>query len=287
MTFEWQGSLQGDPDTLDRSFFRLEIAKASAAAAGAQAEWTDLDSSWQTTPGEDAGSVPVGVPNAGDYRWRVCAWGVVDDLVDNAIEQLPGGCSNARSFGTTAKPASVGTIGMMEQRTTVKVDGATTVVEQERPAARSPAEPAGPRPVTTPRKLADPAFQPVTGRDTADHGTALALDSLDSESSASVERDGGGGLGGSVMSGLTATLPGIPIPFWTLAMLLACLPIAAAWRRDVLGMFDWPEEDEAADTGPGLQEVLVTSGVKDRSAATDGDATEDPGSDPARKRSAA
>src|SRR4051812_39736892 len=102
LEFEWNGTLQGDPDALDRSFFRLEVIKATEMPSGAQSEWPTVENFFQTEPGQATTSATLGVPSAGEYRWRVCAWGVVDDVASNVISQLPGGCSAARSFSTVA-----------------------------------------------------------------------------------------------------------------------------------------------------------------------------------------
>ena len=90
MTFVWTGALQGDPDTLTRAFFRLEIVKSADMPAGEQSEWPTVENFVPTEPGANTTTASVGVPAAGAYRWRVCAWGVVDDVAANEIQQLPG-----------------------------------------------------------------------------------------------------------------------------------------------------------------------------------------------------
>ena len=93
---------------------------------------------------------------------------------------------------------------------------------------------------------------------------------------------------------LGATLPLVPIPFWTLALLLACFPIARAWRRDVLGMFHWA--DGSIDGSGGLDEAIADFAsvqdareFKDHSMTADGDAPAPsrPSSAPDRGRRAA
>lgn len=61
----------------------------------------------------------------------------------------------------------------------------------------------------------------------------------------SLSRSGGTGALGSVGRGLGATIPGLPIPFWVLALLAACVPMVIVWRRSILAMFDW--EDGSID----------------------------------------
>ncbi len=243
MGFEWVGALQGDPTTLDRSFFRLEIIKSSDMPAGAQSEWpaAKVENSFQTTPGEAETTAAVGVPTAGEYRWRVCAWGV-DDVVANVIIQLPGGCSATRSFTTVTAATTNHSIGELKMEETTNVAGETRVVEVKRPAQASPppvndesvVETAPPVEELPPAKFTN---VPKTGTEGGGN-SALGLGTGGFKADAAASREG---LGGAIMGGLSSTLPLVPIPFWTLALLLACFPILRVWRRSVLGMFEWDD----------------------------------------------
>lgn len=250
MTFEWRGSLQGDSDAIGRSYFRVEVIKAADLPSGSQTAWPEAESFLQTEPGASETSGQMGVPNAGDYRWRVCAWGVVDDLVDNTIQQIPGGCSASRTFTTKAAAVQSTTIGEMKMETKTQVAGETkTIFVEKQPDPTTPAPTTTapePETKTVVEEIKDAVFQKVTSRDVKRTGSAIsglasgsgdaAADPLAADQAA--QRDG---IGGRVASGLTSTLPGVPIPFWTLALLLATFPIARAWRRSVLGMFDWAD----------------------------------------------
>ncbi|MCW2928219.1 MAG: hypothetical protein JWM86_2187 [Thermoleophilia bacterium] len=251
MTFEWRGSLQGDEDALERSSFRLEVIKSSELPSGSQTAWPDAELFAQTTAGQNETSAQVGVPDAGDYRWRVCAWGVVDDVVDNTIQQIPGGCSSSRAFTTIAATIKSSTIGELKMQTKVQQEGEVKkvfVTKETDTTESTPAPTTTTNPVTkVAKEILKPAiFQRVTRENTTRGGgssvtfgsdKAAIPGDLDSEATADKERT----VGGRVASGLTTTLPGVPIPFWTLALLLATVPIARAWRRSVLGMFDWAD----------------------------------------------
>lgn len=239
LTFRWQGALQGDTDTLDRSFFRLEIAEPANVPGDQQAPWPVLETFAHTDPGVAATSITVGVPAAGDYRWRVCAWGVIDRFLVNEVAQLEDGCSRSRTFSAKAATGTSHTIGELTQKNRVVVRRAPRVVEQTRTAPSTPApqpvQPA-PQPVIVPEEAEPAAFQRVEPRDVGDAGSALGLDRSGFEGG-----EGRTGTAGTVLDGLGTTLPFVPIPFWTLALLLASLPIAVAWRRSVLAMFEWSD----------------------------------------------
>src|SRR5687768_10601729 len=64
LAFEWSGALQGDPDTLTRSFFRVEVATTANVPADAQATWDKLANYAVTTPGDSATKAELGVPEA-------------------------------------------------------------------------------------------------------------------------------------------------------------------------------------------------------------------------------
>lgn len=277
LEFEWSGTLQGDADALDRSFFRLEIIKATEMPSGAQSEWPVVENSAQTEPGQAQTSLSIGVPTAGDYRWRVCAWGVVDDVVSNVITQLPGGCSAARAISTVAATATNHSIGELKVNETKQLAGETRVVEVTRPAPPAPVEPVAPvEPAPVVEPLPKATFTEVQKTKVEAGGSpALGLGSegLRADSAASRE-----GVGGAIMGGLSSNLPLIPIPFWTLLLLLACFPILRLWRRSVLGMFDWSDgsvdgrgvyADMVGDLSlvPLAQEVKVGSMTADGTAA--------------------
>jgi hypothetical protein len=297
MTFSWNGALQGDPDAISRSFFRVEVMKASDVPTGAQTAWTDVENFLPTEPGQSVTEAELGVPDAGSYKWRVCAWGVVDDLAKNEIEQLPGGCSGARSFETKAATIQTTTIGEMKMETKTQVEGQTNTVYVTRPAEpETETEPAKETPATPVEKPKGPSlFQPLhnvinkTGKTTP--AVSLGEDSgLAADPAAKREK----GVSGAIMSGLGSSLPLVPIPFWTLALLLACVPLARMWRTSVLGMFDWA--DGSIDGSGGLDHVIddIAVGphdqlVKIRSNTADGDAPAPtrPTSAPERGRRAA
>lgn len=288
MKFEWRGTLQGDADTLSRSFFRLEIIKASEVPSGAQSEWTNLENFQTTDPGQSTTELELGVPNAGSYRWRVCAWGVVDDVIANEIVQLPGGCSASRTFETSATADSNQTPTELKIENKVQVPGRVETVVVERPGPAQPTQPAPvttepsqPAPVEEPEellpatftKLVDNALDGTGGGESAvgglggDAGSPLAAEQASSRE----------GLGGTIAHGLTLTLPGIPIPFWTLLLLLACVPVAKYWRRDVLSMFDWADgtidgSGDFSNLDDDLATVPVANELKHRSTTADADA---------------
>jgi hypothetical protein len=293
----WNGALQGDPDTLTRSFFRVELIKASDVPAGAQSDWTDvLENSIQTEPGEAVTDADLGVPDAGTWKWRVCAWGVVDDIVRNEIEQLPGGCTAARSFESTAAVVTSHAIGEMKMETKTQVDGQVNTVYVTRPSTPAP-ETTTPTPkVKQPVKPAEPlgpsGFLPLRNLHDSSSKEAPAV-SLGSEGLNASQAADRHGLSGSIMNGLGSNLPLVPIPFWTLALLLACIPVARRWRVSVLGMFDWA--DGSIDGSGGLDHVIDDVAivphaqlVKIPSTTADGDAPAgNPRSAPDRGRRAA
>ncbi len=280
LEFEWNGTLQGDADALDRSFFRLEIIKATSMPSGAQSTWPTaaVENFLQTEPGQSQTSASLGVPAAGDYRWRVCAWGVVDDVASNVITQLPGGCSVARAFTTVAAATANHSIGELKINETTQVAGATRVVEVTRPAPPAPAvpeEPIEPAPAKEPLPLPEATFtdvQPTNVEAGGSSALGLGTEGLNADSAASRE-----GIGGAIMGGLSSNLPLIPIPFWTLALLLACFPILRLWRRSVLGMFDWNDgsvngRGTYANTDGDFASVPLAQEVKVGSMTADGTA---------------
>lgn len=290
MKFEWRGSLQGDADTLSRSFFRLEIIKAADLPTGAQSEWPSniIENFVPTEPGKAVTELELGVPNTGTYRWRVCAWGVVDDVVANEIVQLPGGCSASRAFETSATAEGSQSIGELKVEERIQVPGRVETVVVTRPGPVQPAEPepvvtATSEPAPLPVEPAEPlptSFTQLVERDPVSEGGGSALGGLESDEASPLTADQASsreGLSGSIVNGLTSTLPLVPIPFWTLALLLACLPVARLWRGSVLGMFDWADgtidgSGSYDDVDERLARVPVASELKVSSSTTDADA---------------
>ncbi|MCW2959974.1 MAG: hypothetical protein JWM90_361 [Thermoleophilia bacterium] len=279
--FTWSGALQGDPDTLARSYFRLEIAAAADVPTGSQSEWTETEDFRVTEAGQTETTAMMGVPAAGAYKWRVCAWGVVDDIAANVMQQLPGGCSGARSFTTTAATAASVVVTELEQKKTITAPGTTKYVDVKRPAAPAPAvatpEPTPDADPVVEEPLQPAGFQEVVRRTLRESGPAVDLGSDTFDSDASADRAAPGGRVGRIVSGgLSASLPFVKIPYWTLLLLAACVPILRAWRRSVLGMFDWPDgtidgsgmpDDSFAD----LPNVQLGRSFKDDRISTDGD----------------
>lgn len=288
MTYTWKGERQGDATALDRSFFRVEMIPADKMPTGTQSAWpeSDLENFVQTEPGQDIFTATMGVPVPGDYRWRVCVWGVVDVLDDNVIQQLPGGCSASRPFTSVAAQTKVKVIGSLPMKTKTRVEGRTTTVfvprndttTTEQPTPQQPAPVVEP----TPEAPLPPAtFQQLVGLSDAlgKDGSSLALG--DHELAADSSGDGRGGVAGAIMGGLGSNLPFVPIPFWTLLLLLLMLPVLVFWRRDVLEMFEWSDGSiDGAGTMPDplgeLAIVPLANDFKDRSIIADGEASAPP-----------
>lgn len=247
VTYSWASDLQGSPDARDRAYFVVEVIAASKMPAGQQAPWPDADTARPTEPGQAVTSMQLGAPAAGAWRWRVCAWGVVDPLVANELTLVPDGCSAPRSLTSKAAASINREVAVIDEQRKVEVRGEQTVVRRTRPApaVQEPvvAEPVvEDRPVVAPAVKA-PAPKPVLVQPRADDTSGSDQSALGLGDDSGLERAADRELGGgrSIADGLTATLPGIPIPFWTLGFLLAALPIALLWRRSVLGMFEWSD----------------------------------------------
>ncbi|MCW2956520.1 MAG: hypothetical protein JWO69_1389 [Thermoleophilia bacterium] len=288
IAFEWSGELQGDPDALDRSNFRVEIAKASDVPSGSQSEWDATEDFRVTTSGVQETSATMGVPDAGTYKWRVCAWGVVDDLVANVVEQLPGGCSSARSFTTVVAAAAVTSIGQLDQKTTTVQPGTTKVIEVERQETTEPVaeEPVVAAPEPEVLKPVTPAgFQEVVTRSVPKAGSAVDLGRGDFSADSVADRERSS-VGKAITGGLNATLPFIPIPFWTLVLLAVCFPLARAWRRDVMTMFDWSDGtiDGSGDAFIDLRNVQRNNPFKEVDKPSDGQTHQPAASVPDRER---
>lgn len=280
MTFEWSGALQGDPSALDRSFYRVELIRSASMPAGVQAEWTQVENFAQTEPGSATTTVSLGVPPAGEYRWRVCAWGVVNVVAANEIQQLPDGCSASRPITSVAANATKAIPGELKMEERKQVQGATRTVVVPGPAPKPIVEPQprveAPEPAAPVEEIAPAAFQTV-GRTTAESGTgsATGLGANDLESATAASRTKSTGIKGALVDGLGGTIPFVPIPFWTLALLLACMPLLRVWRHSVLAMFDWPDgsidgrgtfDNSTAD----LALVPVTTDIKHSTDRADG-----------------
>jgi hypothetical protein len=159
---------------------------------------------------------------------------------------------------------------------TKQLEGATRTVVVTRPAPPAPEPAADPvEPAPAPEPLPKAEFTDVRKTNVEAGGSSalgLGTEGLRADTAASRE-----GLGGAIMGGLSSTLPLIPIPFWTLALLLACFPILRLWRRSVLGMFDWNDgsvdgRGTYADTVGDLATVPVAQEVKVGSMTADGTA---------------
>lgn len=288
----WKGDLQGDADAMSRSFFRVQIAPAAGLPAGQQADWdavVELENA--TQPGEVATTLSVGVPSPGAYKLRVCAWGVVDDVAQNSIQQMPSGCSLARDLTATAAKAQQHSIGEITKQNKVieRAAPVTVVREQEAPASSEPVV-SDPEPsvVETAPDPVQPVAQPtrtVTSPKVMKPLLPAVFETGETEDPASsVTHIGDTGL--EVGTGvaeqarsvftrvLSASLPGLPIPFWSLLVLFVCIPIARAWRTSVMSMFGWTGDVEPGKTPVGdLQIASHDNSFKDRGATADAEAS--------------
>lgn len=294
--FEWSGALQGDPDALDRSFFRLELLREADMPSGAQTAWPSdlLENFVLTEPGKATTSVTLGVPSAGGYRWRVCAWGVSDDQLANEIRQLPGGCSASRAFTSVAASAAKQPVGELKIENRTQVAGEVRRVFVERPGSAAP-QSVAPAPVVpeepvveTPPAVQEQVDEPLAptrfsdvaqtraqlGRGSALNGVG-GRQALDADPAAKRTMDDRRGVVSRIIGGLGSDLPLVPIPFWTLLLPLACIPLLRLWRREALARFEWADGSidgkGTVDDGMGeLAPVLVASQVKVRSSTADG-----------------
>jgi len=246
VTFDWSGTLQGDPAALDRSFFRVEVAVKDANPNGQQTVWNTLANFSITDAGDTTTNLVMGVPNAGAYEWRVCAWGVADSNVDPAVTQLS--CSPSRALSASAAATTSHNSTVLTTSTNHTITTAPTHVTKiiRAPAPPTPApritriavphrDPHGvARFVTTTAKL------PTYGEKGSSSSVSLGSEGLNAGSNAS-----GAGAFGFITSGLGTTIPGLPIPFWSLLIFVLVVPMTHFWRRSLLDMFEWPEEREA------------------------------------------
>lgn len=240
ITFSWDGDLEGDADAADRAYFRVEVA-----AAGDDG-WSTLYNSIMTDAGSTTTSAKLGAPDAGSYKWHVCAWGVVDESVSMTLEEIS--CSSSRTMSSVAVTTSSGTSGVttITHSTTVQGDA------RHETQVRDVSEPADPAPV---KRVIVPSDEPVKTRivytgskrktDYGHSGDSVVSLSGDGGDAVGVSSTNDGTAAGTLASGLSATLPGVPIPFWSLALLAIAIPLTALWRRSLMNMFEWP-----ADEGP-------------------------------------
>ena len=249
ITFEWSGSLQGDADAISRSFFRVEVALTSDVPSGTQTEWGDdiLVNYARTNAGVQDTDVDMGTPEPGKYSWRVCAWGVVDDSVDSSLERLPSGCSSKRSLDAVAAVDSSDTTSSTVHETgdtiTTTTGGGTITKTVPGKTITLPAKNTTKTlPLTEDQKVTaqEPSVASVFGSDgTSASATQLGEGVAPGKSSDSSSS----GLGG-LTSALGGSLPFVPIPYWTLALLGAAIPLALWWRKGTLGMFEWNDDED-------------------------------------------
>lgn len=234
-TFSWTGALQGDGGALARSYFRLEMLDHTASS------WSNA-TFVITDAGASTNQLTMAAPSAGSYRWRVCAYGVADETVSLVIEQLA--CSSSFSLTTTAASSN-----RVASDTTITVDRSVVVkgsnkrVVRERPSAVAATQPAATNTVI--RRPAPVAFTASSESTTAAR-TAVTKALKSAAMDTGVTSDGDG-VGAAISDGLNATLPGVPIPFWSLLLLGLAVPITRLWRRSLMGMFEWDDDDEVSE----------------------------------------
>jgi hypothetical protein len=255
ITYNWTGTLQGDSTALDRSYFKVELVPSSKKPTGAQASWENVSGYLYgiTEFGDGATKLEMGVPDAGSYEWRVCAWGVVDDQQDNSIVQLSNGCSASRGLTAAAAIAPQTTIGELKETNTSTVQGTNNVITKTT-TTTTPAPPADNKIVTLP-KTDDQIVKfdkSMLGSSTFGSGgkhSALNMGDQGFELSGARDDTSGGAFGGfSRFAGSLSKK--IPIPWWSLALLGAAVPLARIWRRTTLNMFEFDDRnDQGASSG--------------------------------------
>ena len=246
ITFDWSGGLQGDPSAISRSFFRVELAVKDDNPIGQQAAWTRLTNYSITDAGDSTTTLQMGAPKAGTYEWRVCAWGVANANVDPAVEQLI--CSPARTVAIAAATAPTQSSTVLTQTTTHTVTTAPTHVTKTillpAPAVPAPKITRIAVPHKDPHGVARFEKSPVKAPTYGDKGSSSSV-SLGNEGLNAGSNASGAGAFGFISRGLGSTIPGLPIPFWSLLIFLLVAPLTHLWRRSLVGMFEWPEERDA------------------------------------------
>jgi hypothetical protein len=287
VTYEWSGDLQGAEAARDQSYFKIEVIEASKAPAGQQSAW-DADTVKLTTPGEATTSVDMGAPPSGSWKWRVCAWGVVDPNVSVTVEQIPNGCSAARALTSAAAIATQDQdVQVIEDTRHVTVTTAPKIIERVRPASPVAATPVEetPEPVTSNEEPVADVIQPVKieahapeSQSTSGggkHTSSLGLSSDDGigaadpseQAAAHNGNSAAGDISSALANGLSATIPGIPIPFWVLLFMIVSVPIAMVWRRSVLAMFEWSDGSIDGFGTPDAHAVPVLAHVQSAQGA--------------------
>jgi hypothetical protein len=291
LNFTWTGGLQGTAP--DRASFRIEVAAAADVPSGQDADWPSLVNWVMTDPGVAATSATMGAPDAGSFRWRVCAWGV--QAGSDEITRIS--CSASRTLTTTAAAipdmGSVGEVALPGK--TTNIAGANRVVVKTT-IHTLPAEPAKNIVKTVPAPPKPKATFDVARvkRAAAAHaGGKPLVKAPDLDGLLSTENDSGWGstlgnlghLGAGALSALGWHLPGVPIPFWTLLLLFMPIPLAFWWKRSVLGMFDMPTVSDLSDESLRFDEDLSNgsnSPFKEIPAGADGAPSTAPAPDPER-----
>jgi hypothetical protein len=280
--FDWSGTLQGAASAQSQSMFRVELAAASDVPAGQDAPWPSLANFALTTPGSSETDATLGVPTPGSYRWRVCAWGVVNPAASNELESIA--CSPSQSLASVAAAGTdMGSVGEIAMTGAAKVvTDPDTVVTKTLPSTVSATStnevrtlPAKPLPKPTfdttglrraaaklrhaPPAIHAPDVEGLSVSNRNDSGWGSALGGL-------------GNLGSGVVGALGWRLPGVPIPFWTLLLLMAPIPLAFWWKRSVVGMFDMPTVGDLPAEALELDRDgdLVSSTIKQPDADADG-----------------
>ena len=242
VTFSWNGSLQGDSNALARSYFRIEMLEHT------QASWSDA-TYVLTDAGASSTRIAMAAPAEGAYRWRVCAYGVVDESSSLVIEQIACSSSNALTTVATSVQRTSSSNSLQVDRTTVVRKPNQTIVRQ-RPSGTSQA----PITVTAPARTQVQERVEFASDDTskANQETVSKRALKAAATDAGVTHGEGGGAGAVISDGLNATLPGVPVPFWSLLLLLVAMPMTWAWRTSLVAMFEWDDEASA------MHEVPVT-----------------------------
>lgn len=237
--FTFSGSLQGDSSALERSFYKLQVAKSSVVSeSDSQASWPTVVAEVMTTAGDDsaaAHSISSGAPGDGSYSWRICAWGVANANASQSLAQLA--CSSIRTFTTSTSSSSWDapdqvtvtrnrTVKDPDRRITRVRDGATSAPTVKRVILKRAAP-----------KVEEAADDTSFGTD----GSSVNLGSEGLDLSARKEE--GDSLSGAVTTRLGMTLPGVPLPFWSLLIFILAVPLTRMWRQSMVRMFTFTDVD--------------------------------------------